>query len=264
MLKPDVIAPGVDILASWPDNISPSRMEEDTRRSGFNILSGTSMSCPHVSGIAALLKGAHPDWTPAMIRSALMTTAYTTYPNGKHIVAQENNLEASVWLHGAGHVDPEKANDPGLVYDLGEDDYIDFMCASNYSTKEIMIVAMKQVSCESRTRKTQWDLNYPAIVVTPTEHVGTLSKVDVTVTRTLTNVGSTTSTYKAKVVSPKGAIVSVEPTELTFETKGEKKSFQVQVSAEKEKGSEMNTEEGSLTWSDGKHNVTIPIVVATL
>ncbi|KAI7980541.1 Subtilisin-like protease SBT1.6 [Camellia lanceoleosa] len=86
LLKPDVIAPGVDILAAWPNTLGPSELSYDTRRTEFNILSGTSMSCPHVSGIAALLKGAHPDWSPAMIRSFLMTTAYMQDQNGNPLL----------------------------------------------------------------------------------------------------------------------------------------------------------------------------------
>lgn len=75
--KPDVIAPGVHILASWSDRISPSEYGFDNRRTKYNIISGTSMATPHVAGIAALLKSAHPTWSPSAIRSALMTTATT-------------------------------------------------------------------------------------------------------------------------------------------------------------------------------------------
>ena len=264
VLKPDVIAPGVDILASWPDTIPPARIPQDPRRSGFNILSGTSMSCPHVAGIAALLKGAHPDWTPAMIRSAMMTTAYNSCRDGKPILAQENDLPASIWLRGAGHVDPEKANDPGLVYDLTEDDYIDFLCASNYTKSEIMMIAKTEVSCEKRTTKREWDLNYPAIVVATKRQSGRLRNVNVTVARTLTNVGSGSSSYRVELVSPKGAMVSVNPSELSFKAKGEKKSFEVHVLAEKEKDNVTDADEGSLTWTDGKHRVTIPLIVGIL
>ncbi|KAJ8443191.1 hypothetical protein Cgig2_005742 [Carnegiea gigantea] len=72
VLKPDIIAPGVNILTARPTEVSPSRLLEDPRRSGFNIISGTSMACPHVSSIVALNKGAHLDWSQAMIKSALM------------------------------------------------------------------------------------------------------------------------------------------------------------------------------------------------
>ncbi|KAJ6692873.1 SUBTILISIN-LIKE PROTEASE SBT1.7 [Salix purpurea] len=77
ILKPDLIAPGVNILAAWTDAAGPTGLESDLRKTEFNILSGTSMACPHVSGAAALLKSAHPDWSPAAIRSAMMTTANT-------------------------------------------------------------------------------------------------------------------------------------------------------------------------------------------
>ncbi|GFP82315.1 subtilisin-like protease [Phtheirospermum japonicum] len=56
ILKPDVTAPGVNILAAWPTNVSPTNLKSDKRRVSFNVLSGTSMSCPHVSGLIALLK----------------------------------------------------------------------------------------------------------------------------------------------------------------------------------------------------------------
>ncbi|GER54079.1 subtilase family protein, partial [Striga asiatica] len=111
-LKPELIAPGVNILAAWPEGLSPTGLSSDTRRTEFNVLSGTSMACPHVSGIAALLKGAYPDWSPAMIRSAMMTTAYTRDSQGWPIL--DEGAEASVWARGAGHVDPQKAIDPGL------------------------------------------------------------------------------------------------------------------------------------------------------
>lgn len=74
ILKPDIIAPGLSILAAWTDSIGPTGLSNDNRQTEFNIISGTSMSCPHISGVAALLKGAHPDWSPAAIRSAIMMT----------------------------------------------------------------------------------------------------------------------------------------------------------------------------------------------
>ncbi|XWS32261.1 hypothetical protein CRYUN_Cryun23aG0144900 [Craigia yunnanensis] len=85
VIKPDVTAPGVNILAAWPAVTSPSLLKNDKRRVLFNIMSGTSMACPHVSGIAALLKSKHKNWSPAAIKSAVMTTAYAIDNRGKPI-----------------------------------------------------------------------------------------------------------------------------------------------------------------------------------
>lgn len=74
MYQPDVTAPGVDILAAFTEFKSPTDFDGDTRRSPYFLLSGTSMSCPHVSGVAATLKSAHPDWSFTAIKSAIMTT----------------------------------------------------------------------------------------------------------------------------------------------------------------------------------------------
>ena len=83
----------------------------------FNLLSGTSMSSPHVAGLAALLKDLHPDWSPMAIKSALMTTAYDVLdgPNTNPLV---------IFRQGAGHVKPNSAADPGLVYDSGWNDWL--------------------------------------------------------------------------------------------------------------------------------------------
>lgn len=74
MFQPDLMAPGVNILASWSPISPPSDTHADKRELQFNIISGTSMSCPHVSGAAGYVKLFHPTWSPAAIRSALMTT----------------------------------------------------------------------------------------------------------------------------------------------------------------------------------------------
>lgn len=73
-LQPDITAPGLNILAAWSGADAPSKMSIDPRRVKYNVLSGTSMSCPHIGGAAALLKAVHPTWSSAAIRSALMTS----------------------------------------------------------------------------------------------------------------------------------------------------------------------------------------------
>jgi len=74
VFQPDITAPGVDIVAAYSEAASPSQQKSDKRRSPFITLSGTSMSTPHVSGIVGIIKSLHPDWSPAAIKSAIMTT----------------------------------------------------------------------------------------------------------------------------------------------------------------------------------------------
>ncbi|KAL2945316.1 Subtilisin-like protease SBT1.5 [Bienertia sinuspersici] len=258
VLKPDVMAPGVNILAGWPTNLSPSSLDVDPRRSEFNILTGTSMACPHVSGVFALLKGAHPDWTPAMVRSALITTAYTGFHKMANTTkTNTENQEMSFYDTGAGHVDPEKANNPGLVLDISEDDYIQFLCASKYNDTERKTIVKRSVRCDDKKGVKMWDLNYPAIILTPE-----LEGQDIV--RSLTSVETDESSYRAKVTSPKGTRVTVSPLELSFKNKGDKQNFYVKVRSLKDnqEGSMKSKAKGSIIWTDGKRNVTIPLMVA--
>jgi len=73
-MQPDIAAPGVDILAAWSQASSVTGVKEDRRRVTYNIVSGTSMACPHASALAAYIKSFHPSWSPAAIKSAMMTT----------------------------------------------------------------------------------------------------------------------------------------------------------------------------------------------
>lgn len=261
VLKPDLIAPGVNILAAWPDGVSPTELSFDMRRTEFNIASGTSMSCPHVSGLVVLLKGAHPDWSPAMIRSALMTTAYTHDREGTPLLDEKSYNFSTVWDMGAGHVDPEKALDPGLVYDLTMNDYLDFLCASNYSREDIQQIARVSVRCNRKHQK-PWNLNYPAISVA-FDSTSKVSKMVVVVTRTVTHVGNGASNYIVTVTNPKGVNVIVYPPKMNFKQKGQKKKYVVRISVQNVTLPVRNTmmEFGKLTWTDGKHQVTSPLVV---
>ncbi|KAG6780992.1 hypothetical protein POTOM_013872 [Populus tomentosa] len=117
ILKPDILGPGVRILAAW---LHPVDNRLNTTP-GFNMISGTSMATPHLSGIAALLKSSHPDWSPAAIKSAIMTTANLTNLGGTPITDQFF-VPVDVFGICSGHVNPTKADDLGLVYDIQPDD----------------------------------------------------------------------------------------------------------------------------------------------
>lgn len=86
------------------------------------------MSCPHVSGIAALVKSRHPEWSPAAIKSALMTTAYVLDNTKKTLRDASIAKPFSPYDHGLRHIDPIRALDPSLVYDIMPQDYFEFLC----------------------------------------------------------------------------------------------------------------------------------------
>ncbi|KAK8624272.1 hypothetical protein V6N13_065621 [Hibiscus sabdariffa] len=261
ILKPDIIAPGVNILAGWTGEVGPTGLGIDKRRVDFNIISGTSMSCPHVSGVAAIIKAAHPEWSPAAIKSALMTTAYTSYPNGEKITDASTGEPATPFDYGAGHVNPVAALDPGLVYNATIDDYLGFLCALNYTPDEIKGVTGMEFTCETSKNYTLGDFNYPSFSVplktsSATEGDTSVSST-MTYTRTLTNVGAP-ATYKVSFYSQTQAVkTSVEPATLSFSEQYEEKSYTVTFRA-----SSMPTGSTSfarLEWSDGKHIVGSPI-----
>ncbi|XP_061362659.1 subtilisin-like protease Glyma18g48580 [Gastrolobium bilobum] len=254
ILKPDVTAPGVNILAAYSLAASASNLLSDTRR-GFPyiVLQGTSMSCPHVAGIAGLLKTLHPNWSPAAIKSAIMTTATTKDNTNRPIRDAFGKKSADPFAYGSGHVQPDLAIDPGLVYDLGLTDYLNFLCASGYDQQLISALNFNRTFICSGTHSVT-DLNYPSITLP------NLGLKAVNITRTVTNVG-TPSTYFAKIThTVAGYNIAVVPNTLSFKKNGEKKTFQVIVQARSvtKRG---NYQFGELTWTNGKHIVRSPITV---
>ncbi|CAI9281969.1 unnamed protein product [Lactuca saligna] len=263
ILKPDFIAPGVNILAGWTNTGSPTGLNEDPRRVEFNVVSGTSVSCPHVSGLAVLLKEAHPEWSPAAIRSALMTTAYSTYKNGEELQDHATGSPSTAFYHGSGHVDPVRALDPGLVYDASADDYLSFLCALNYSSTSIKMFAGGNFTCILGKKYRVEDLNYPSFAVpllmASGNRNGSSSPTIVKYRRSLSNVG-TSGTYKVSVSSKiRGVKITVEPDQLTFVKQGEKKGFTVTFIATSMLSG--TTSFARLTWSCGKYVVNSPIAL---
>ncbi|KAJ4712934.1 putative Cucumisin [Melia azedarach] len=247
ILKPDITAPGVDILAAWSPVAPPSIYWKDTRSVNFNIISGTSMSCPHASAAAAYVKASHPDWSPAAVKSALMTTAYVMDAR-KH-----PDLE---FAYGSGHINPAHAVDPGLVYDASEADYINFLCKQGYNNTNLKLITGDNSSvCNSIVPGRAWDLNYPSFSLAIEDG----KQINGVFTRTVTNVGSPNATYTLRMYMPASVSVMVEPTVLSFSSVGEKKSFTLKVYGPKI--AQQPIMSGAIFWEDGVHRVRSPVVV---
>lgn len=268
VIKPDLIAPGVNILAAWPPNVSPTRLTTDRRSVLFNIISGTSMSCPHVSGLAGLLKSLHRDWSPAAIKSALMTTAYTL-DNKRAPISDAGSSEissklATPFAFGSGHVDPERAANPGLVYDISTEDYLNYLCSLNYTSSQIALLSRGDFACPDDGVFLQpGDLNYPSFAVLFDANAEDNNNITLTYKRTVTNVGKSPASYSVQVTEPEGVSVMVEPRVLSFKKVGEKLSYKVSFVSVGGSKSLATSSFGSLTWvSAGKlFTVRSPIAV---
>ncbi|GAB3063026.1 S8 family serine peptidase [Intrasporangium mesophilum] len=231
VLKPDVIAPGQDILAA----VSPSTAHGEN----FNLLSGTSMSSPHVAGVAALLKDLHPGWSPMAIKSALMTSAYD-------VLDGPGTNPTVTFRQGAGHIKPNSAADPGLVYDSSWNDWLAFLCGSSNAVNPSACTALKGAGYSTDAS----DMNVASIAI------GDLAGKQ-TVTRRVTNVGSTTATYTANA-SVSGMTTVVSPATLELAA-GQSGTFTVTFTRTT---AGLNAYAGGqLIWSDGTHSVRSPIVI---
>ncbi|KAM5556548.1 cucumisin-like [Rosa sericea] len=240
ILKPDLAAPGTYILAAVPPTDGDSR-------AGYDFKTGTSMACPHATAVAAYVKSFHPEWSPAAIKSALITTAKP--------MSAKTSPQAE-FAYGAGLINPSRAPYPGLIYDLDVQDYVDFLCSQGYNNKLLeQVTGDKTSSCSSKSNNEKaTDLNYPSftLCIKDPEFVNGVFH------RTVTNVGSSNSTYIAKVLAPSGLKINVDPSVLSFTSLGQKKSFVVTVKGPIEKS---NIVSASLVWDDGAFQVRSPIVV---
>ncbi|CAM8901299.1 unnamed protein product [Rhodiola kirilowii] len=251
LLKPDIAAPGINILAAYTPLRSLTGQKGDTQFSKFSLMSGTSMACPHVAGVVAYVKSFHPDWSPSMIKSAIMTTALP--------MSKRANKEAE-FAYGSGQVNPSRAKNPGLVYEADELSYIQFLCHEGYNGSTLSIlVGSKTINCSQLLPGFGQDsLNYPTI------HLSLInSDKNKTTTgifrRRVTNVGPAVSVFNATVRAPPGVTITVKPTTLNFTKKLQKRSFTVVV-----KSNPMATGQiasGSLVWRSSRYLVRSPIVV---
>jgi len=233
LLKPDVIAPGQDIIAAVAPPGNGGQL--------FNLYSGTSMSSPHVAGLAALLRNLHPTWSPMMIKSALMTSS-------TDVLDGPSTNPVVIFRQGAGHVKPNSAADPGLVYDSNVNDWLAFLCGA---TTGVTAGTCSTLSNAGYSLDPS-DLNGASIAI------GALPGVQ-TVRRRVTNVSGQTATYTSSVSGLTGLTVNVSPSSLTLNA-GQTRSFTVTFTRT---SATLNTYSGGqLTWTDGTHNVRTPIVVA--
>jgi subtilisin family serine protease len=240
LLKPDLGAPGVDVLAA----VAPP----GNRGRDFDLYSGTSMASPHVAGLAALLMQLEPDWSPMAIKSALMTTATDVLDEFAGTAAADA-AATRAFAQGAGHVKPKSAADPGLVYDSDIYDWAAFLCGTNPGYFSQATCNALQGLGYSLDRS---DMNLASIAI------GDLAGTQ-TVKRRVTNVGDEASTYRAEV-SLSGIDAVVAPSTLTIGP-GETASFTI---AFARTTAPLNAYTGgSLTWVEkgGNHTVRSPIVI---
>ncbi|KAJ6979360.1 subtilisin-like protease SBT5.6 [Populus alba x Populus x berolinensis] len=251
ILKPDITAPGVNILAAWSGATAPSKLYEDKRLVKYNIISGTSMACPHVAAAAALLRAIHPEWSSAAIRSALMTTAWMKNNMDQPIADQSGNA-ATPFQFGSGHFRPAKAADPGLVYDASYTDYVLYLCS--YGVKNVY----PKFKCPA-VSPSIYNFNYPSVSLPKLN--GTLN-----ITRTVTNVGASSSVYFFSARPPLGFAVKASPSVLFFSHVGQKKSFIITIKAREDSMSKDHNKGeyafGWYTWSNGHHYVRSPMAVS--
>ncbi|KAF9601043.1 hypothetical protein IFM89_015028 [Coptis chinensis] len=253
ILKPDITAPGVGIVAAMIPKVELGSIPYGKKSSKFGILSGTSMACPHVAGAAAFIKSVHPSWSPSMIKSALMTTATTSNNMGKPITNSSDGF-ASPHDTGAGEISPLRALNPGLVYETRTTDYLYFLCYYGYKDNVIHSVSGNNFTCPKNSSEDLIsDLNYPSISISKLEGFHSVR----TITRTVTNVGSRNSTYIVNVDSPISLGVIVSPKRLMFSGPA-RASFRVSFY---NKGATKGYKFGSITWSDGIHSVRTTFAV---
>ncbi|KAI8571441.1 hypothetical protein RHMOL_Rhmol01G0120700 [Rhododendron molle] len=251
LLKPDILAPGSLIWAAWALNGTD---EPNYLGEGFAMISGTSMAAPHIAGIAALIKQKHPHWSPAAIKSALMTTSTTLDRSERPIQAQVYSGSETVTLvpatpfdYGSGHVNPRAALDPGLIFDAGYEDYLGFLCTiPGINAQEIKNYTNSQCNY---TLGRPSNLNTPSITIS--HLVGTQ-----TVTRTVTNVAAE-ETYVITARMAPAVAIETNPPAMTLRPSASRK-FTVTLTVRSVTGS-YSFGEVLMKGSRG-HRVRIPVV----
>eukprot|EP00475_Leptophrys_vorax_P023115 TRINITY_DN31519_c0_g2_i2.p1 TRINITY_DN31519_c0_g2~~TRINITY_DN31519_c0_g2_i2.p1 ORF type:complete len:312 (-),score=11.65 TRINITY_DN31519_c0_g2_i2:115-921(-) len=258
VMKPDLVAPGVEIWAGWTQ--SPRQTTDLGVTDGISVapsavsvqmVSGTSMSTPHIAGIAALVMQRHPNWSPFAVKSALLTTAYTTN-SAKNPIATDDGTPANGFYMGSGHVFPKRALDPGLVYDNTFVRMVQFLMSIDAWAAN-QTEAFQSLPKRLRQPIPTYNLNLPNIAVSRLRR-------SAVVWRTVRNVGEKTAVYRAYVAPPRGVRVSVTPPRFIIKP-GQSISYSVKFTVQK---TSRNFQFGSLVWSDGTHFVRSVLTVQPL
>jgi hypothetical protein len=221
-IKPDVTAPGVEILAGNTPTPAEPNTENGAGPPGelYQAIAGTSMSSPHVAGAGLLLKAVHPTWTPGQIRSALMTTAITS------VVKEDETTPADPFDMGAGRIDIGKAMAAPLTLD---ESVADFAALGNDPLHAA-------------------DLNIPSIdaPVMP----GALRT-----TRTLTNVSGQAQTVATSSSAPAKSTITVSPAQVTLRP-GQSRTFTITVRSKAPKGQQQF---GAVMFTAGSTKLHLPV-----
>lgn len=248
IIKPDITAPGFQILAGNTLTPQPGSVQGEL----FQAIAGTSMSSPHVAGLFALIKQVHPDWSPAVAKSALMTTAH------QEVVDNDRVSPANPFAMGAGHVDPRgEANkgsvfEPGLAYDAGLFEYAAFTCGMNFGV-------FSPGSCDFLESigvpRKPYNLNYPSIGIAELAGIQTVQRTVISVAK-----DKGWREYAVSINAPDGYLVTVEPSTIRLKS-GDLATYDVTVTNVSAPVGEWRF--GSLTWIDktGNYEVYSPIAV---
>ncbi|GMP47398.1 hypothetical protein CsSME_00015151 [Camellia sinensis var. sinensis] len=251
ILKPDILAPGSLIWAAW----SPNGTDEPNYiGEGFAMVSGTSMAAPHIAGIAALLKQKHPHWSPAAIKSALMTTTTILDRAERPIQAQQYSRSETMTLvtatpfdYGSGHVNPRAALNPGLIFDAGYEDYLGFLCT---------VPGIDAHEIKNYTNSPcNYTLGHPSNLNTPSITISHLVGTE-TVTRTVTNVAEE-ETYVVTARMAPAIAIETNPPAMTLRS-GDTRKFTVTLTVRSITGT-YSFGEVFMKGSRG-HKVRIPVV----
>lgn len=246
IIKPDVTAPGVQILAATTPVPIPGSLPAGEE---FMAIAGTSMSSPHVAGLMALVDEKHPDWSAAAVKSAIMTSAHQR-------VTDSDGGEADPFDMGAGHIDPQRPSrhgtpfQPGLVYEADFFDYLGFICdlfPSEINPANCAFLESIGVPTDAT------GLNYPSIGISDLAGSQTITR-----TVTAVSVERPYKTYIPIIEAPEGYEVTVSPEKLRIRS-GESATYQVTITNVDAPIGEWA--HGAITWKSNRYEVRSPISV---